>query len=209
MKGRNIFTKLSVLFFVSTFFLLVSCQSTYFIPGKKTVVYKNISAEYFNIAQGYEGLKNYNKAIEYYKLAMNDKSIANSCNYKIGRCYALSKDYSNAAKIYESLVAKDPDNLSLKMSLAYVYAMGGETNKAIAFYKNLAEKYPEDVSVLVNYTALLISDSKYELAEKNFYILKEKFPADKSIVEIQSKLADYLENPEKFETKDTSEKANK
>ena len=68
--------------FVSLF-LLFSCQSGYSfrVPGESEIITKNIASEYFSIAEEYFKLKNYQKAIQYYKLAMKDKSLNVSAYY--------------------------------------------------------------------------------------------------------------------------------
>ncbi len=181
------------LVFVS--FFAIGCASTpaLRVPGESSVVGKNITAEYLKIAEGYEGLKNYSKAVEYYeKAAQTNPDLGDAAYYKIGRCYALSKDWASAKTVFEKLLEKDPENKSLKTSLAYIAAMSGDLADASLRYRELSEAYPTDDSLLKNYIAILMADGKYELAEEQFYILKERFPDEPTLSDLQTKLADGL-----------------
>ncbi len=153
----------------------------------------NITSEYLKIAEGYEGLKNYSKAVEYYELAAkHNPDLGDAAYYKIGRCYALNKDWQNARAVFTSLLEKDPENKTIRTSIAYITAMSGNLDEAMVQYQALVEQYPTDDSLLKNYIAVLMAGGKYELAETQFYILKERFPDDSSLTELQTKLADGL-----------------
>lgn len=174
------------------------------VPGENEVKINNISAEYFSIAQGYVGIKNYEKAASYFKLAMRSKSLHDSAYYEMGRCYALAKKWEDAKKVFSDIQMKDPENNTIAMSLAYIEAMSGNTKKAIEMYSDLVKKMPDDATVLKNYIAMLMADGKYELAERQYYNLKMKFPDEKDLPTILSKLADGLENVEKPAATSTS-----
>ena len=90
---KSIVVSCVILFFLPLFF---SCGTAnplngLRVPGERQILIKNISSEYFNIAEGYMDLKKYDKAAEYYKLAMGSKELKASACYKLARCYALSK----------------------------------------------------------------------------------------------------------------------
>ncbi len=163
------------------------------IPGESAVREKNITAEYFAIAVSYEEVKNYSKAIEYYKLAMKNEEQKNSAYYKIGWCYAMNKEWEKAREIYEAQLKIDSENTNLKASLAYITAMCGNLREAIVAYKELSSANPTSVDYLKNYIYVLMADGKYEIADEQFAILKETFPDDSDIADIQTKLADGLD----------------
>ena len=122
---------------------LFSCQSEYSfrVPGENEIITTNISSEYFAIADEYLNLKNYQKAIQYYKLAMKNKSLNAAAYYKLARSYALAKDYESAEKCYEKLLSVDPENKDLQISLAYIKGMSGKTEEAASLYKELIAKF--------------------------------------------------------------------
>lgn len=167
-----------------------SCSTNggFSIPGENDVVVKNLVTEYMNIAKAYDDLKKYDKAIEYYQMAMNadkNKTLMNSAYYSIGHCYAMAKDWDNARKVYEGLLEKDGGNTNIKISIAYIDAMSGDLERACGGYKALCEENPTNVSLLKNYISVLIAAEKKDDAEKALSVLAEKFPDDTSLKEIQ------------------------
>ncbi len=189
MRIRNKLTFLLYFTIFALLFLFFSCSTVdKVIPGKDEAVDKSVTAEYLKIAEAYEKLKDYPKAIYYYEEAMNSKAgseLGDSVYYNIGRCYALAKDWNHAAEIYKNLLAKDPDNTNLKSSLAYISAMKGDLKAAEEQYSSLIEENPTDSSLQKNYISVLLADGKKELAIKQFAVYKERFPDDKAILEIE------------------------
>lgn len=177
--------------------LLTSCQTSNAlrVPGESSIISKNISAEYFAIADAYLDLKKYDKASQYYKLAMKDKSLRLSAYYKLARSYALAKDYSSAEKCYEDLLRLDPENKDLRLSLAYVKGMGGKTDEALSLYMELSQEYPNDSSVLENYINLLLFLGMAEKAEEQYFILEEKFPDNSNLKTLADKIYSEIDNP--------------
>lgn len=178
-------------------FLLSVCASSCVsmgipVPGEAAKRETSITAEYFQIAKGYEDLKNYTKAIEYYKLAMKNKELYDSAYYKLGRCYALAKKWEEALVIYKVLLKKDPENTSLLRSIAYIEAMRGNTSEAEILYAGLVEKNPTDSALLRNYLSVLIVNEQFENAVAQYTLLSETFPDDKAIADFKAKLAEYL-----------------
>ena len=189
MRIRNKLTFLLYFTIFALLFLFFSCSTVdKIIPGKDEAVDKSVTAEYLKIAEAYEKLKDYPKAIYYYEEAMNSKAgceLGDSVYYNIGRCYALAKDWNHAAEIYKNLLAKDPENTNLKSSLAYISAMKGDLKAAEEQYSSLIEENPTDSSLQKNYISVLLADGKKELAVKQFAVYKERFPDDKAILEIE------------------------
>ncbi|MBO4319047.1 MAG: tetratricopeptide repeat protein [Treponema sp.] len=158
------------------------------IPGQQDALDRSITAEYLRIAEAYEKLKDYPKAITFYEAAIKSNAgneLGDSAYYNIGRCYALAKDWDHAQEIYENLLEKDPDNISLKSSLAYITAMKGDLKNAAKQYAALVEKVPNDSSFLKNYISVLLADNRKDEAEKQFVIFKTKFPDDNAVTEIE------------------------
>lgn len=166
------------------------------IPGEHERLNKNICSEYYAIAEGYAGLKNYTKAAEYYKLAMRDKNIRITAYYKMGRSYALAKDWDNALAVFQNLQKRDPGNQEISESIAYISAMKGDTDTALLQYKHLCDEYPDEQTILENYIALLITDGKGEIAESELALLKNKFPDSKKISDYADKIAALVESPQ-------------
>lgn len=191
---------LFILSYFSIFFSIVGCCSFY-VPGEKEIILRNINIEYFNIAEEYFNLKNYSKAIDYYKIAIKDASLYSSACYKLARSYAFSSKWEDAYYYYNDVLKTDPDNLNIKISLAYITAMKGDNDSAIEQYKTLYEKNPYEEILLESYIDLLVFVDKKEEAKNLFAELKEKFPNNKKISEFSEKL-------EIKEEKDSSDNSN-
>lgn len=193
MRIWNKITFLLYFAIFAIFFLFCSCSTVdKIIPGKDEAVEKSITAEYIKIAEAYEQLKDYPKAISYYEQAMKSKAgseLGDSAYYNIGRCYALAKDWSHAEEIYKTLLEKDPDNTNLKSSLAYINAMKGDLKTAAEQYSALVQENPTDSSLLKNLISVLLADNKKAEAEKQFVIFKGKFPDDSAVLEIEKLFA--------------------
>lgn len=169
------------------------------VPGEKNIILKNLAVEYNNIGDGYMGIKNYTKAVEYYEKALRNKELRLSVYYKLARAYALGKNYDKAIESYEYLLSLDSENTSLKSSLAYIRAVKGDYDEAVKSYKLLIEQNPYDQNLLENYTALLINIGRAEDAEPYYFLIKEKFPDSSQLSTFAQKLSDLIDdfNPDK------------
>ena len=140
------------------------------------------------------GIKKYDKATEYYKLAIRNKDLYLTAYYKLARSYALAKDWENAMKAYEYLLSLDKDNSMLKTSIAYITVMRGDVDSGILQYRDLLEKNPYDENLLESFVALLINVGRGEDAEESFFALKEKFPDNKQITTFAQQLSEIVDN---------------
>lgn len=187
--------KLLKAFFVGSFFVFFGCASQdFFVPGEKSVVYKNLAIEYFEIAEAYVDLKNYAKAAEYYQKSMRNEDLYMTSFYKYARCLALAQDWDKARETYETLIALDPENVSLKVSVAYITAMSGKTDDAIMLYRNLVESNPDDEMLLENYITLLLNVGRGEDAETQYLVLVSKFPDNAKRKSFEQKLYSTVDN---------------
>lgn len=176
-------------------FSFFSCASNELrVPGETELILKNISTEYYNIAEGYMDIKKYDKAAEYYKLAMRHKELNLPAYYKLARAYALAKNWDKASECYDELLKLDPENTMLKISIAYITVMSGNVDEGILQYKKLLEDNPYDQNLLESYVALLINVGRGEDAEESFFLLKEKFPDNKQLSSFAQQLDELVDN---------------
>lgn len=178
------------------FALLVLCFSSFTacvskpvpIPGDKKYVIDNIYAEYMNIADVYLSLEKYDKAAQYYKLAMQNSKLYWGAYYKLGKSYVLQNDWKNALPIYKKLLERDPQNCSFKSSLAYIYAVTGKLKTAKQLYFEVIQAEGDNYEYLENYIAVLLLANDTELAKAYFDRLKDKFPDSKNIEKFQEEI---------------------
>ncbi|MCQ2240602.1 tetratricopeptide repeat protein [Treponema sp.] len=175
---------------------LVSCGtlSKVRIPGETKLIQRNISEEYFSIAETYKGQSNYSKAIEYYTLALDNKELHESAFYQIALCQVYSKNWAPARKSFVKLLKKDPENSSLKMSLAYIEAMCGNLKKAGKMYEFICSERPDDSEPLVNYINVLIAAEKYDKAKEKLELLENKFPDEEHLDNLKKKITELTED---------------
>ena len=144
-----------------TFFIFISCKTTDLIPGSNRIKIQNIYNEYLNIANVYYELEKFDKAIEYYTLAMDSKELYWACYYKLAQCYALTSKWSQAEDHYVVLQERDPENSSIKASLAYIKAMGGNVEESKKIYQELIHEHPENQLYLENYICDFVFRKEY------------------------------------------------
>ncbi len=174
MKRFLLITSLSIFFF--------SCVSKPIpIPGDKKIAVNNIYAEYMNIADVYYSLEKYDKALEYYKLSMQNSKLYWAAYYKTARVYAVQSNWEAALPMYRNLLRRDKNNDSLKASLAYIYAMTGKLKKAERAYKELIYLQPDNRDYLENLIAVYFARKQYDEGKRYLDVLIEKFPDSENI----------------------------
>lgn len=175
---------------------LSSCTSQYglSVPGQDRIIIKNLSIEYYNIAEAYMDVKKYAQAADYYRLAMRDKTLYVQSYYKLGRAYALSQDWDNALAVYTDLLTRDKDNIDLQQSVVYIVAMRGDIDDALQQYRELLQQYPNNQTLRENYVSLLVETGRGEVAEQELSVLKEKFPDSTVISSLTEKIAELVDN---------------
>ncbi len=164
---------------------------------------KDLSPEYFAIAEAYTELKKYDKAIDYYKRAEKSKSYGRAANYNLAQVYALKKDWPNCIKYLKPLHEQAPKNIKISSAYAYALASNKQEAKALELYKSVYEDSPETPEYFFNYTRLLIVVKKYDEAKKMLEDAKKKFKKDeenKTINELEKTLNDILKPKEKKDT---------
>lgn len=176
-----------------TFFIFISCKTTDLIPGSNRIKIQNIYNEYLNIANVYYELEKFDKAIEYYTLAMDSKELYWACYYNLAQCYALTSKWSQAEEHYVVLQKRDPENSSIKASLAYIKAMGGNVEESKKMYQELIHEHPENQLYLENYIAILFLEKNITEVSVPLATLKDLFPDSKNISKFESQL-DFLLN---------------
>ena len=185
-----------VLVFMSAF-LFFSCVSKPVpIPGDADLTKKDLHKQYYELGNEYYSLKNYDKALVFYKYAMENKSMYSAALYKCSLVYIQKSDWKNAEISFQNLLKKNAANDSLKASLAYVYAMQGEYESAEEIYTALIEKQPDNSEYLENLIAIKLSQNDAATSEELLKSLKEKFPDSKNI----KKFTDALEDLKNKET---------
>ncbi len=175
---------------------------------------KDLADEYFSIAQAYNDLKKYDKAIDFYKKAESSEKYKRAAQYNLAQVYAQKKDWNNCIKYIKPLHDEAPGNIKISSAYAYALASAGKTAEALVLYKKIYDSNPETPEYFLNYARLLIVANKYDDAKKLLDEGKEKYKDNEvsnTIKELKDKIEKILNPPSKEleETKKTKDKAKK
>lgn len=111
---------------------------------------KDLAREYYNLANAYFELEEFDEASEYYRKALQyDPSLVQG-SYNLARLYIQDGRYDDAVVLLESLLERDPENLMVRETLGYALYRAGETGDAVAVFEDLAERSPLNARVLYN-----------------------------------------------------------
>lgn len=199
MNNKKLFIKIFIFSIFANLFMAIGCVSKPIpIPGESKHIIDNIYVEYSNIADKYFELEDYQNAVKYYKLAMENKKLYWQSFYKLAKSYALLSDWQNALPMFEKLLERDEDNHSIKASLAYIYSMQGDTQKALETYKELLEEDSLNEKYLENYLAVLLYSKEsfvenQEEIEKIYEQIETNFPNNTNLKLFENTKTKYLE----------------
>ncbi len=162
--------------------LFFSCESLKIsVPGETDAINNDLYNQYLEIADSYFNLEKYDKALVYYKKAIENPNNYWAIYYKIAYTYALMQNWKEAEAYYQVLLERDKDNSSLKASMAFIYANNNKLTEALNIYDELITQYPEVSEYFENKISIVLLQENYELAEKLVEELKEKFSESKKI----------------------------
>ena len=181
------------------FILFMLLQFSLFAKGQR----ENLSGEYFEIANAYEELKNYEKAIYFYKKASTDEAYKNAAQYNLARTYALQHDWNASSKLLKDLNAHDPENQLICSAYAYTLVALGNVEEAKKLYSKIAKSNNDDPERVLDYIRLLVFAKDYENAKSeidnailNFPSAKEREEFEKIKKQIETEASDNKKNNE-------------
>ncbi len=184
--------------FIATLIILNLFGLSFKVFAKGSVD-KDLSGEYFSIAEAYTELKKYDKAIDFYKKAQKSKAYKKASHYNMAQVYALQKNWKQCIKYLEPLHNEAPDNIKITGAYAYALASSGKSKKALELYKAIYDKNTDTPEYFFNYVRLLIITKEYKTAKELLEAEREKFTESedaKTIEELQTKVNKKL-NPKK------------
>ncbi|GMO12236.1 MAG: hypothetical protein Ta2A_21850 [Treponemataceae bacterium] len=165
-------------------FFLASCTSIK-IPGEDARMLRDLSSEYYSIGAAYAELKQYEKAVSYFKLAARNKTNYRAAEYQCGRMYAFLSRWKEAETVFADLLKNDNDNRDLQASLAYIYAMSGKLGEAEKLYAKLTADFPHDELLAADFVRILAAENKKPEAKQAFDTFKVNFSASAALVDLE------------------------
>ena len=162
---------------------------------------------YFEIAQAYTEVSNYDKATEFYLKAAKDPAHKNAAEFNLARVYGLQGDWGKAKSILERQYKAAPGNVLIAKAYAYSLAATGNEAYACEMYKKLYDEDSENPEAALNYARILILSKRYDHALSFIEEMKTRFTEsseNKAFAELEEKIEKAREKPEKqkAETKD-------
>ncbi len=139
----------------------------------------NLNENYFEIANAYAEVKNYEKALYFYEKAGKDALYKNACDYNSARMYGLLNRWAEAKKILHTLYESEPDNEMILQAYAYSLIMTGKNSEGKELYRQLAEKNIEDPESLLTYIRILVFIKDYQTAQETVDKAILDFPSAK------------------------------
>ncbi len=171
---------------------------------------KDLTGEYFAIAEAYSELKKYDKAIDYYSKTVKNEKYRRASQYNLAQLYALKNDWKNCISNLEPIYQEAPDNVKIATAYAYALASKGEEKKALDIYKKIYLQNSETPEYFFNYVRLLIIVKKYDEAKELLTTAKENFTKEEEtrIIESLEKKIEEILNPPKKEKETDKPKNN-
>ncbi len=127
---------------------------------------EDIYANYFEIADGYAEIKNYDKAIYFYDKASKSDIYKNASKYNMARMHALKQSWKDAVKLLAELYKSDPENRLVYTAYAYAITASGDFEKGCKMYEAIYKSETENPEATINYIRILIVAKKYDKARK-------------------------------------------
>ncbi|MHA1950105.1 MAG: tetratricopeptide repeat-containing glycosyltransferase family protein [Candidatus Thorarchaeota archaeon] len=91
---------------------------------------------YSNIAHQFRSMKKYDKALEWFRYALDKNMTAPDVLHNIGGCYFEMGKIEKTITYMNKAVEFDPENFGMKVDLAYVYQAAGMWEKAWDLYES-------------------------------------------------------------------------
>ena len=139
-----------------------------------------MAKEYYNLGNAYYEIREYDRAIAYYNLAISQDPELLGAHYNLSLAFIKGGREEEAERVLLRLLERDPENVSVLQLLAYVYYQSGSVVQAIETVESVLRLSPNDVDALHNMGIIYWEDGQAENAARAFDDLLEILPADGS-----------------------------
>ena len=166
-KSSRRFSGAEIFLFLFLAGLLAGCQSY--------VRRVDLAEEYFNLANAFYDLEEYERAAEYYREALALEPDLAPATFNLARAYIEAGASSDAIPVLEELRAVEAENVLILESLAYAYSEQERYEDAARLYDEVLSESPYRLSAL--YSAALVYLS-LENTERARELLKRAWEAE-------------------------------
>lgn len=140
-------------------------------------------SEPFVLGEIYYYKKNYEKALNYYKMLLNTEQAKSDIFYKIGYCYYKLKNYSEALNYFEKAEQLGYIDENLFINLGFIYAQNNNIKSAINAYKKAINLNNFNYQSHNNLGVLYAKIKKYDLALEEFKLALKLNPNEIQTIE--------------------------
>ncbi|MFO7782164.1 MAG: tetratricopeptide repeat protein [Spirochaetia bacterium] len=169
--------------------LLAGCQSY--------VRRVDLAEEYFNLANAFYDLEEYERAAEYYREALAlDPDLA-PATFNLARAYIEAGAYSDAIPVLEELRTEDEANVLVLESLAYAYSEQERYEDAAQLYDEVLSESPYRLSALYSGALVHLRLENTERAGELLERAWEAKPDDIDVLFQYGRVLHLLEDEEK------------
>lgn len=140
-----------------------------FIKEKLYSSKKNTFETFYNSGIDSFNRKDYEKAIKFFKQALEQEHVRPQVHYNIGLTYQCMKDYDLAVASYKKFLETNPEDYDGLYNIALTYFKLGNCSKAIEYFKTCIEMRNEDAVTKALVSAYLSNNdvqNAYETALK-------------------------------------------
>jgi len=139
-----------------------------------------MAKEYYNLGNAYYEIREYDRAIAYYNLAISQDPELLGAHYNLSLAFIKEGREEEAERVLLRLLERDPENVSILQLLAYVYYQSGSAAKAIETLTKVLVLSPKDVDALHNMAIIYWESGQMQDASRAFAELLGIVPADGS-----------------------------
>ena len=157
---------------------------------------------YATAASLYNNLKDYDKAIQMYRKAIElEENTDNQANYlmQIGQIYAQQKKYEEAEKAYEEAKTKSDQEWvqqNANSQINQLYQQMGKTDELTNKYEAKLKEEPKNLELLKQLAEIYSQNRQYEKCIELYKKALEIKPEDRNLL---SKLASAYQNAKQYE----------
>jgi tetratricopeptide (TPR) repeat protein len=129
---------------------------------------EELAQEYYNLGNAFYEIRSYDRAIDYYTLAISHNPGLLNAHYNLSLALIKQGRGDRAEETLLALLEEEPDNTSVLKILSYAYYKQGKTDEALDSIDRVLEITPDDSDTLYNKATILWKAERREAAEAVF-----------------------------------------
>ncbi len=140
-----------------------------YVPGKEKRAYSKEAIGYFNRGVELQSSGAFKKAIEQYRLAINEDDRLEEAYSNLGSIYFEMRNFGAAVKAFQSALVLNPNRPKTLNALGAAFSQSGRTAEALETWRKALVLEPKFASVYYNVGILLESKKNYQDARNAYF----------------------------------------